>query len=64
VPVAAPVLEINPGHALVRRFEAAAEGEQREDLALLLLEQAQLADGGSLEDPASFVRRVNRLLAA
>jgi molecular chaperone HtpG len=62
--VAAPVLEINPGHALVRRFETAAEGEQREDLALLLLEQAQLADGGSLEDPASFVRRVNRLLAA
>ncbi len=63
VPVAAPVLEINPGHALVRRFESAA-GETRDDLALLLLEQAQLADGGTLEDPASFVRRVNRLLAA
>lgn len=64
VPATAPVLEVNPAHPLVRRFEAEPAEAARNDIALLLLEQAQLADGGTLEDPVSFVQRVNRLLAA
>ncbi len=55
-----PILEINPEHALIARIEADAAGV--EDWAMLLYEQALLAEGGQLEDPAGFVRRVNRLL--
>ena len=62
VPDGAPVLEINPAHALVRRFEAEADAARAEDLALLLLEQAQVAEGAQLDDPAAFVQRLNRIL--
>jgi molecular chaperone HtpG len=55
-----PILEINPGHALVARIEADPDGIQ--DWAMLLYEQALLAEGGQLDDPAGFVRRVNRIL--
>ena len=55
-----PILEINPEHALIARIEADESGV--EDWAMLLYEQALLAEGGQLEDPAGFVRRVNRLL--
>lgn len=55
-----PILEINPEHALMARIEADEAGV--EDWAMLLYEQALLAEGGQLEDPAGFVRRVNRLL--
>lgn len=64
VPPAKPILEINPQHALLKRFEAEAEGERRAELAMVLFEQAQLAEGAPLEDPAGFIRRVNRLLLA
>lgn len=64
VPAAKPILEINPQHALLKRFEAEAEGERRAELAMVLFEQAQLAEGAPLEDPAGFIRRVNRLLLA
>ncbi len=64
VPTPKPILEINPQHALLKRFEGEAEGERREELALVLFEQAQLAEGAPLEDPAGFIRRVNRLLLA
>ncbi|MEN9544319.1 MAG: molecular chaperone HtpG [Pseudomonadota bacterium] len=57
---ARPVLEINPEHALVRRL--AAEEARFDDLAQLLFDQAVLAEGGQLEDPAAFVRRLNQLL--
>jgi molecular chaperone HtpG len=57
-----PVLEINPEHALVRRL--ASDEERFEDLARLLFDQAVLAEGGQLQDPAAFVSRVNRLLGA
>ena len=63
VPAASPVLEINPSHALVRRLEAEADAGRAAELALLLLEQAQLLEGAQLEDPAAFVRRLNALLA-
>ncbi|HEX5755060.1 MAG TPA: molecular chaperone HtpG, partial [Arenimonas sp.] len=62
-PASTPTLEINPQHALLRRFEGESDAGRREDLALLLLEQAQVAEGAPLEDPAAFVQRVNRLLA-
>ncbi len=59
-----PVLEINPTHALLKRFEAEADEQRSTDLALLLLEQAQLAEGAALDDPAGFIARVNGLLTA
>lgn len=64
VPAPKPSLEINPQHALLKRFEGEADGERREQLALVLFEQAQLAEGAPLEDPAGFIRRVNSLLLA
>ncbi len=57
-----PQLEINPGHALIRRLEAET-GEQRfAALAALVLDQATLAEGGPLADPAAYVQRLNNLL--
>ncbi len=61
-PKAQPTLEINPEHALVRRLDSPQGSEAFDDLAQLLFEQALLAEGGQLEDPAAFVHRVNRLL--
>ena len=62
VPDAAPILEINPGHEIVKRL---APGDPRfADWASLLFDQALLAEGGQLEDPAGFVRRCNALLLA
>jgi molecular chaperone HtpG len=57
-------LELNPAHPLVKRLEALTDGAEFDDLAMLLREQAVLAEGGQLDDPASFVRRVNRLVGA
>jgi len=62
VPASKPVLEINPGHALVRRLEVETDSARASDLGLLLLEQAQLLEGAQLEDPSAYVRRVNALL--
>ena len=58
----APILELNPHHALVRRL--APDAADLAEWANLLLDQAILAEGGVLEDPASFVKRVNALLLA
>jgi molecular chaperone HtpG len=60
VPPTKPILEINPQHAIVKRL---APGDERfADWASLLFEQALLAEGGQLEDPARFVRRSNELM--
>jgi molecular chaperone HtpG len=60
VPASKPILEVNPEHALVARLQP---GEARFDAwASLLFEQALLAEGGQLEDPAGFVRRNNDLM--
>ncbi len=56
-----PVLEINPDHALVRRV--AQDDARAEDLARVVFDQALLAEGGQLDDPAAYVRRINALLA-
>lgn len=60
-PEVKPILEINPEHALVGRLKGASD-EDFGDWAQLLLDQAMLAEGASLQDPASFVKRMNRLL--
>jgi len=60
-PVAKPTLEVNVDHALVKRLDGS---ERFDDLAHILLDQAVLAEGGQLEDPAAYVRRVNALLVA
>jgi molecular chaperone HtpG len=62
VPSAAPILEINPSHPLLQRFEAESDEARSQDFALLLFEQAQLAEGAALDDPSGFVRRMNALL--
>jgi molecular chaperone HtpG len=62
VPSSPPVLEINPEHPLVKRIEGEADAKRSEDLGLLLFDEARLAAGDQLDDPAAFVGRVNRLL--
>ena len=64
VPGSKPVLEINPAHPLLKRLETEADEARAQDLGLLLLDQAQLLEGVALEDPAAYVKRVNRLLSA
>ncbi|HKO88580.1 MAG TPA: molecular chaperone HtpG, partial [Burkholderiales bacterium] len=59
-PKTLPILEINPEHPMVQRLKY--EEKRFGDWANLLLDQAQLAEGGSLEDPAGFVRRLNELM--
>lgn len=63
VPEQKPTLEINPAHPLLGQVEAETDDARAGDLATLLLEQAQLAAGAPLADPAAFVQRVNRLLS-
>jgi molecular chaperone HtpG len=58
-PESKPTLEINPEHALVKRLDG---NPHFDDLAQVLFDQAVLAEGGHLEDPAAYVRRVNALL--
>jgi len=62
VPDSRPVLELNPDHPLVDRLKAEQDKQHFDDLALVLFEQALLSEGASLEDPAGFVSRVNKLL--
>jgi len=61
-PSSKPALEINPQHALVSKLNAESDEARFNDWAHLLFEQALLAEGGQLEDPASFVKRLNGLL--
>jgi molecular chaperone HtpG len=60
-PKSLPTLEVNAEHALVKRLDGSAHFD---DLANILFDQALLAEGGQLEDPAAYVRRVNALLTA
>jgi molecular chaperone HtpG len=57
-----PILELNPVHPIVVRLKGEDAGECFEDWANLLFEQALLTEGGRLEEPATFVKRLNRLL--
>lgn len=57
-----PILEINPGHAIVARLRDEPDQNRLNDWSEILLDQATLGEGGQLDDPASFVRRLNDLL--
>jgi molecular chaperone HtpG len=61
-PKSMPILEVNPAHALVKKLEN--EEARFDDLAQIIYDQALLAEGGQLEDPAAYVARVNRMLVA
>ncbi len=62
VPEAQPILEVNPAHPLLLRLASETDEARFADLALLLVDQAHLAEGGQLEDPGAFVQRLNRIL--
>ena len=62
VPQSKPALELNPAHPLVKYLDGLADSGRFAALALLLYEQAELAEGGELGNPADFVQRLNRLL--
>ncbi|MBI1396221.1 MAG: molecular chaperone HtpG [Betaproteobacteria bacterium] len=59
-----PILEVNPQHPIVTRLKSEADDARFADWSHVLFDQAMLAEGGQLEDPASFVRRVNQLMLA
>ncbi|OOS25788.1 molecular chaperone HtpG [Moraxella pluranimalium] len=59
VPDVKPTLEINPTHPLITKLENSAEFD---DLAQVIFDQALLADGGQLDDPAGYLKRINKLL--
>ena len=62
VPASKKILEINPDHPLVARLKNEAAGERFDDWSQILFDQAMLAEGSQLDDPANFVRRLNGLL--
>ena len=62
LPDSKPSLEVNLDHQLLKQMTAVESDEEFKDWAELLFEQAVLAEGGQLEDPAGFVQRVNRLM--
>lgn len=64
VPLSKPVFEINPEHALIKRLHDIQDDEQFEQWVVMLFEQAVLAEGGQLDNPADFVNRVNELLVS
>lgn len=64
LPASKPTLEINPQHPVVQRLKAEAEreGSMFNDWSSVLFDQALLAEGGQLDDPATFVKRMNQLM--
>ncbi len=62
IPESRPILEINVRHPLVDRLSAEDNDEQFEDLSHIVLDHALLAEGTQLDDPAAYVRRINRFL--
>lgn len=63
-PTSRPVLELNVQHPLVKSLDALTDAAQFNELALLLFDQATLANGEALPDPCDYVRRLNRLLVS
>ena len=62
MPTSKPILEINPAHPLVIQLQNLQDDEAFAEWTQLLFEEAQLAEGGHVQDPVAFVKRVNRLL--
>jgi molecular chaperone HtpG len=61
-PESKPILEVNPTHRLVEKLKTEKDNAKFNDYTRVLFDQALLAEGGQLDDPASFVRRINALL--
>jgi len=57
-----PILEINPDHPVVKRLKAVTDEARFADWSHILFDQALLAEGGQLDDPAGFVKRLNALM--
>ncbi|WP_455221708.1 molecular chaperone HtpG [Kaarinaea lacus] len=62
IPASKPILELNPQHPLVEKLKNEKDSDRFKDMALILFDQALLAEGGQLDDPATFVSRLNELL--
>ena len=62
VPEVKPILEINPSHPIVQRLKKEEDERRFADWSHILFDQATLAEGGQLDDPASFVKRLNELM--
>lgn len=62
VPESKPVFEFNPAHPLIEKLDAEQDRDRFADLTRVLFDQAALAAGDSLKDPAAYVRRLNKLL--
>jgi molecular chaperone HtpG len=62
LPESKPTLEVNPDHPIVAKMNDESDEERFADMAWLLFEQATLSEGGQLEDPATFVSRMNKLI--
>jgi molecular chaperone HtpG len=62
VPASRPILEINPGHPIVKRLNDETDETRFADWSRILFDQATLAEGGQLEDPSAFVKRLNELM--
>jgi len=62
LPESKPVLELNSDHPLIKKLDQESDEDRFADLSLLLCDQARLAAGDTLDDPASFVGRLNKLL--
>lgn len=62
VPDAKPIFEINPSHPLIGKLDSETDDDRFADLAFILFDQAALAAGNGLQDPAAYVQRLNKLL--
>ena len=62
VPESKPILEVNPTHPLLGMLDQEADEDRFSDLANIVFDQAHLAEGGQLDDPATYVARLNKLL--
>ncbi len=62
VPSGKPTIEINPAHPLLQKMDQESDEDRFADFARVIYDQANLAEGGNLKDPAAYVRRLNKLL--
>ena len=62
VPAVEPILEINVNHPIVKKMSDEKDQDRFSDWSSIVLDQAMLADGGTLEDPATFVVKLNNLI--